>query len=101
MRGCHYDLDASGHVDVNQGREVLPTNVKPTNYDPDVKLDFDLDVVEDSTSVAVNSLDIDIKEVEVKHGGNIQKPTETSIKYVGDLNDNMAGFYRSSYKDQD
>ncbi|KAL7273583.1 Aminopeptidase 2 mitochondrial [Rhizina undulata] len=137
MRGCHYDLDASGHVDVTQGREVLPTNVKPTSYALDVEPDFekftfdgkvaiDLDVVEDSTSVAVNSLDIDIKEVELKHGGNIQKPTETSydkdiqtvtfkfkdtipagskvtltIKYVGDLNDNMAGFYRSSYKDQD
>ncbi|KAL7273435.1 Aminopeptidase 2 mitochondrial [Rhizina undulata] len=136
-RGCHYDLDASGHVVVTQGREVLPSDVKFTNCVLDVEPDFekftvdgkvarDLDVLEDSTIVAINSLDIDIKEVELKHEGNIQKLTETSydkdiqtvtfkfkdtipagskvtltIQYVGDLNDNMARFDRSSYKDQD
>lgn len=28
----HHDLDASGNMDITQGKEVLPSNVKPTNY---------------------------------------------------------------------
>ncbi|KAH8149022.1 uncharacterized protein LAJ45_06998 [Morchella importuna] len=131
-----HDLDASGST-INQGREVLPDNVKPTNYalelEPDLeKFTFEgtvaiaLDVVKDSTTVAVNDVDIEIQSakleyngqeytpVNVEHTDDIQTTTWTfkdvipagttatlTIKYTGILNNNMAGFYRSSYKDQD
>ncbi|KAI5779518.1 peptidase family M1-domain-containing protein [Geopyxis carbonaria] len=132
----HYDSEgASGSMDITQGREVLPTNIKPTHYDLAIEPNFkdftfdgtvaiDLDVVEDTTSVSVNSLEIDIKEATLEYGGKTLKSEshdynkeiqtdqftfgesltagskgKLTIKFVGQLNDKMAGFYRSSYKD--
>lgn len=151
----HHDLDASGGVDITQGREVLPKNVKPTNYslelEPDLEkftfegtvaityverhlaLPFDkgwsieanewcftnrLDVVEDSTTIAVNDIELEIKDVKLEYDGKTKTPAGTSrddevqtttwtfkdtipagteatltIKYKGNLNDNMAGTY--------
>lgn len=117
-------------------REVLPTNVKPRHYDLTLEPDFekftyegtvvtDLDVVEDTTSVTVNALDIDIHSTTVSADGVVvaSSPTVSTDKdkqtatvsfdktlpagskmqlkqiFTGILNDHMAGFYRASYKD--
>lgn len=37
----HHDLDASGNVDITQGKEVLPSNVKPTNYALELEPDLE------------------------------------------------------------
>ncbi|PUU74853.1 ERAP1-like C-terminal domain-domain-containing protein [Tuber borchii] len=133
---CH-GKDISGSVGITQGREVLPGNVKPTNYTVELEPNFetfkydgtvviDLEVVEKSTTVTVNLVDIDIKEVYVEYNGSLHSPTDSNhneetqtvtwtfkktipegtqgnltIKFQGSLNDNMAGFYRSSYKDEE
>ncbi|KAJ8611907.1 hypothetical protein MRB53_037703 [Persea americana] len=121
------------------GREVLPTNVKPLHYDLtlephldtfkfDGSVKIDLDVVEDTTSISLNTLELDIHSTVVyTQGTEISSALELSynedqqttkidlkghtipagtkamvyIKFTGSLNDNMAGFYRSSYKSED
>lgn len=130
----HHAMEGtSGSVDITQGREVLPTNVKPHHYDLEVEPNFkdftfngtvkiDLEIKEDTKDISLNSLEIDIKETKLEIGGNVLTPVshdynadlqtdkfsfgETlksgekgtlTIKYVGQLNDKMAGFYRSSY----
>ena len=86
-----------------------------------------LDVKEDTTSISLNTLDVDIQTTKITTGGSevtsspklaynedSQTTTisfDTSIPagskaqlthtFAGTLNDKMAGFYRSSYKDQD
>ncbi|PHH59184.1 hypothetical protein CDD81_3652 [Ophiocordyceps australis] len=120
------------------GRELLPANVVPKHYhvtlEPDLeKFTFDgtvvidLDVVESSTSISVNTLEIDIHSVAVSCEGkticsspkiSYDEPKQTTkldlssslakgsqaqltIKFTGQLNDKMAGFYRSTYKRSD
>jgi len=137
----HHQRDAdvaSGSLDITMGREVLPKNVKPLHYDVTLEPDFktfkyngtvsiELDVVEDSNSISLNSLDIDIKETTISSGSHTISSAPTlkfddetqrvnihfdktipagskatvTTKFVGTLNDNMAGFYRSSYKQDD
>ncbi|EAU34382.1 aminopeptidase 2 [Aspergillus terreus NIH2624] len=126
--------EASGSTNVH-GREVLPTNVKPVHYDLTLEPNFesftyngtvviDLQVAEDSTSIALNSNEIDIHSAIVSAQGSVVasnpeisvdkdsqvatiKFSETipagssaqlKLTFTGILNDNMAGFYRSSYK---
>ncbi|KAL2841267.1 peptidase family M1-domain-containing protein [Aspergillus pseudoustus] len=126
--------DTSGSTSV-PGREVLPTNVKPVHYDLTLEPNFetfkydgtvviDLQVVEDTTSVSLNSTEIDIHTATVSAQGSVVSSSpeislnkdkqEATIKFAdtipagssaqlkltftGTLNDNMAGFYRSSYK---
>ncbi|KAJ0414679.1 peptidase family M1-domain-containing protein [Aspergillus carlsbadensis] len=126
--------DASGSTNV-PGREVLPTNVKPVHYDLTLEPNFetfkydgtvviDLQVVEDTTSISLNSTEIDIHTATVSAQGSVVSSSpeislnkdkqEATIKFAdtipagssaqlkltftGTLNDNMAGFYRSSYK---
>ena len=36
-----YGKDTSGSVDITQGREVLPGNVKPTNYAVELEPSFE------------------------------------------------------------
>ncbi|GAM89204.1 hypothetical protein ANO11243_072410 [Dothideomycetidae sp. 11243] len=128
----------AANFDVTKGREILPANVKPTHYnltlEPNLsnfefegKVVIDLDVVEDTKSISLNTLDIDISETEVLVNSkaiptesqlHYNKDTQTTtvnlkesisagskaqLTYVfkGTLNDNMAGFYRSSYKTAD
>ncbi|GAB1217786.1 hypothetical protein ATERTT37_007027 [Aspergillus terreus] len=125
---------SSGSTNVH-GREVLPTNVKPVHYDLTLEPNFesftyngtvviDLQVAEDSTSIALNSNEIDIHSAIVSAQGSVVasnpeisvdkdsqvatiKFSETipagssaqlKLTFTGILNDNMAGFYRSSYK---
>ncbi|KAG2420883.1 aminopeptidase 2 [Aspergillus terreus] len=126
--------ETSGSTNVH-GREVLPTNVKPVHYDLTLEPKFesftyngtvviDLQVAEDSTSIALNSNEIDIHSAIVSAQGSVVasnpeisvdkdsqvatiKFSETipagssaqlKLTFTGILNDNMAGFYRSSYK---
>ncbi|KAF2083851.1 hypothetical protein K490DRAFT_69381 [Saccharata proteae CBS 121410] len=135
----HLDADvASATLDITKGREVLPKNVKPVHYDltlePNLetfeyegKVVIDLDVVEDTTSISLNTLDLKIHSTEI-HSGSVEVTSTPDLSYnedtqtttisfkptipagakatvtqtfTGTLNDNMAGFYRSSYKAAD
>jgi aminopeptidase 2 len=69
----------SGGVDVAMGREILPANVIPRHYDLTLEPDFkkytfegtvmvDLDVVEDTTSISLNTLEIDIHSTKILSG---------------------------------
>ncbi|KUI66742.1 Aminopeptidase 2, mitochondrial [Cytospora mali] len=129
--------ESSSAVNV-AGRELLPANVVPTHYDltlePDLtKFTFDgsvlidLDVAEDSKSISLHTLELDIHSVKVSSDGKVvsdspevsyDEKTQVSkidfsdailkgskaqleIKFTGQLNDKMAGFYRSTYKKPD
>ncbi|KAJ5610716.1 hypothetical protein N7510_007435 [Penicillium lagena] len=128
--------DVSGSTNV-QGREVLPTNVKPLHYDLTLEPNFDkftydgtvvidLQVNEDTDFVSLNVNEIEIHNAvisskgvvveskpEISHNGDAQVATikfgtaiaagsdaQLKLTFTGILNDNMAGFYRSSYKDK-
>lgn len=127
----------SASHDITHGRQVLPKNVKPHHYDLTLEPDFetfkyegtvviDFDVVEDSTSISLNTVDLDIHETIIESAGatisstpalSYNKDTQTTTvafdqtiaagqkvrltqRFTGTLNDEMAGFYRSSYKDE-
>ncbi|OXV08639.1 hypothetical protein Egran_03598 [Elaphomyces granulatus] len=124
----------SGSTNITHGREVLPTNVKPLHYDltlePDLeKLTYegvvviDLDVVEDTNSISLNTNELVIHSTSISANGAVITATPevlynkdqqvTTVKFAetipagsraqlthtftGPLNDNMVGFYRSSY----
>ncbi|KAL9119517.1 MAG: hypothetical protein Q9187_003933, partial [Circinaria calcarea] len=87
----------------------------------------DLEVKEETTSISFNTLEIDIHSTKISVGGSqitstpkisYNEDTQTTTvsfekaipagstaqvdqTFTGTLNDKMAGFYRSSYKDQD
>ena len=123
-------------MDISKGREVLPKNVKPLHYDLSLEPNFetfkydghvtiDLDIVEDTKSITLNTIDIEIHSTKVTSGSTTITtapsihvdddaqtmkidfdqaiPAGTKAKlyhhFTGELNDKMAGFYRSSYKD--
>ncbi|KAG9243459.1 peptidase family M1-domain-containing protein [Calycina marina] len=133
-----------GAVDITKGRELLPANVIPTHYDLTMEPDFenhtykgsvtiDLTVVEDSASISLNTMELEIQSTKIFHGpeANRQeevissepklaynKDTQTThvsfkktipkgsfaqihMEFTGILNDKMAGFYRSTYKNTD
>ncbi|KAI5917789.1 peptidase family M1-domain-containing protein [Camillea tinctor] len=133
------DIDHTGgaNPDPTQGRELLPTNVVPTHYDVTLEPDFknytfdgkvviDFDVQEETKSISLHTVEIDIDSANLKSGDNIvssssaityDESTQVSkielkdavpkgkiqleVKYKGQLNDQMAGFYRSTYKKPD
>ncbi|KAH0563318.1 hypothetical protein GP486_002111 [Trichoglossum hirsutum] len=129
------EVDGGG-PDVSKGREILPANVRPTHYDLTLEPNFEnftykgnvtieLDVVEDSTSISLNTLELSIHSTEVSDGSSVvasspelsydedsqtttvrfdkKLPAGTksrlTMTFSGELNDKLAGFYRSSYKD--
>ncbi|RDL34558.1 Metalloproteases (Zincins), catalytic [Venustampulla echinocandica] len=131
------EADAAG-MDITKGREILPANVVPTHYDLTVEPDFkkftyegtvivDLDVAEDSTSISLNTLELDIHSTKIISGSqtissspslsydessqttkitfenSLKKGSKAQLemKFTGQLNDKMAGFYRSTYKNTD
>lgn len=135
---CRNGPDVASASHLSQGREVLPKNVKPVHYDVTLEPSFetfeyegtviiDLDVVEDTTSIALNTVELKIHETIIQAGGvtvsssphlDYNKDTQTTTisfdqtipagqkiqltqRFTGILNDDMAGFYRSSYKDKD
>ncbi|KAG6363382.1 hypothetical protein INS49_008480 [Diaporthe citri] len=129
--------ESSSSLKVN-GRELLPTNVVPRHYDLTLEPNFtnltfdgtvvvDLDVAEESKSISLHTLELDIHSVKVSSDGKVissspqvsyDEKTQVSkidfsdaipkgskaqveIKFTGQLNDKMAGFYRSTYKKSD
>lgn len=129
---------SNASMDVTKGREVLPKNVKPLHYDLTLEPNFesfkydghvsiDLEVVENTKSISLNTLELDIHETTISSGNTVvssspklsynedsqttriefdqEIPAGTKAtlfqKFSGTLNDNMAGFYRSSYKGPD
>ncbi|XXG94745.1 phosphopyruvate hydratase [Hypoxylon texense] len=133
------DLDHTGGAspDPTLGRELLPTNVIPTHYDVTLEPNFDkftfegkvlidFDVKEDSKSISLHTVEVDIHSAQIKSGESVissssaitydeskqvtkiefedaisKGKTQLEIKYTGQLNDQMAGFYRSTYKKPD
>ena len=136
MWGNNTDV-AGGNMDIAKGRQVLPKNVKPTHYDLtlepnletfayDGRVTIDLDVVHDTTSISLNTLDVamhetiitsgehkitspqlsydeDSQTTKIDLGKELPAGTKCQLfsKFSGTLNDKMAGFYRSSYKSAD
>ncbi|PSN60535.1 hypothetical protein BS50DRAFT_579067 [Corynespora cassiicola Philippines] len=113
VKPLHYDL-------------TLEPNFADFSYDG--KVVIDLDVVEDSTSVSLNANDLKIHSAHVAtadgqvvssspkiaHNDDTQTTTISfdqklsagskaalTLTFTGTLNDNMAGFYRSSFKKED
>ncbi|KAM3562523.1 hypothetical protein ARSEF4850_002741 [Beauveria asiatica] len=119
-------------------RDVLPTNVIPRHYQLELEPDFDrftfngivvidLDIVEDSSSITLHSLEIGIRAVKITSGGreisqglaiaqDEQRQTTTisfarrlnegdkaqlELTFDGQLNNKMVGFYRSGYTKAD
>ncbi|KIX00334.1 uncharacterized protein Z518_10473 [Rhinocladiella mackenziei CBS 650.93] len=132
---CRFASDSPGAVNA-QSRVVLPTNVIPKHYDVTLEVDFskfifegtvviDLDVAKDSSSISLNTLDLDIhtttvhadgalvtsspslsydadtQTTTIELGNHISKGQRVQLKhtYTGQLNDKMAGFYRSKRRD--
>ncbi|KAL2415719.1 Aminopeptidase 2 [Exophiala dermatitidis] len=132
---CRFMSDAPGAHNT-QGRVILPDNVVPKHYDVTLEVDFDkftfegtvvidLDVAKDTTSIALNTLELDIHSTTVHADGSlvtssptlsydadtqtttielgktITKGQKVQLKhtYTGQLNDKMAGFYRSKRRD--
>ncbi|TRX97828.1 hypothetical protein FHL15_001038 [Xylaria flabelliformis] len=123
--------------DPNSGRELLPTNVIPRHYDVTLEPDFekftfegkvviDFDVQEETRSISLHTIEIDIHSAHIKSGDTVVTSsssitydestqvskielkdavptgkTQLEIKFTGQLNDSMAGFYRSTYKKPD
>lgn len=147
---CKHFEAATAGPSVSTGREILPTNVVPRHYDIVLEPNFekftfngtvtiDLDVVEDSTSISLNTLELELQSSEIVVGEEVVRcvperlvktmtnsdsssPTlshdeekqttkinfghtlkkdsnaQLRIHFTGLLNDKMAGFYRSTYK---
>lgn len=127
--------DPNAHIDAETPqRQVLPKNVKPLNYKLTLEPNFEtfefdgdvaitLDVLETSSSISLNILEIKIEHAALTvDGSDPIEPVSTeeneddntvtfkfdsefkagskavlSLKYVGILNDKLAGFYRSKY----
>jgi aminopeptidase 2 len=70
-----------GKIDVVSRREILPGNVIPRDYDLTLEPDFSeltykghvvigLDVVEDTTSICLNTLDLNILSTKITSGSH-------------------------------
>ncbi|KAB8302634.1 hypothetical protein EYC80_006002 [Monilinia laxa] len=138
-RGVHAgeEVESAG-IDITKGREILPANVIPRHYDLTLEPDFkkstyegtviiDLDVAEDTTSISLNTLELEIHSTKITSGSEVISSTpdvtynendqttkvafketipqgtkaQIEIKFTGQLNDKMAGFYRSTYRNAD
>jgi len=134
----HFGAEGHASIDITKGREVLPANVKPVHYDLTLEPDFanftyqgtvtiDLDVVDDTTSIALNTNELKNHSTKVTAGQQVitESPhvatdddaqtttvsfdqaipggsqAKLTMAFAGVLNDNMAGFYRSSFKAAD
>lgn len=135
---CRHSGADGNATAVNLGRELLPADVVPTHYDVTLEPDFDkftfegtvvidLDVVKDTNSVSLHTLELDVHSVKVSGDGAVvssspsvsyTEDTQTTkvdfdgslvkgtkaqleLSFTGQLNDKMAGFYRSTFKKAD
>jgi puromycin-sensitive aminopeptidase len=116
---------------------ILPGNVRPVAYELTLEPDFDsftftgeesveIEVLEPTSSITLNCVEIDVKSVSVKLNGGASLPSSSidyneedesatfrfvstipaggaklDIEFVGELNDKLRGFYRSRYNDLD
>lgn len=116
---------------------LLPDNVKPASYDITLEPDFStfkfkgsetirIEVLSSTSTVTLNSIEIDIHSCTVTPLGGTEMPAESisldeeaetatlafasdlpvgeatlAIEFTGELNDKLRGFYRSSYTDID
>jgi aminopeptidase 2 len=87
------DVDGGG-LDVTKGREILPANVIPKHYDLTVEPDFnkltyegsviiDLDVAEDSTSISLNTLELDIHSTKIRSESTAIRSVTDKYGYCG------------------
>lgn len=78
------DIDHTGGAapDPTQGRELLPTNVIPKHYDVtlepnlekftfDGKVLIDFDVQEESKSISLHTVELDIHSAQIKSGDGV------------------------------
>jgi aminopeptidase N len=76
MCKMHGSGPEGGGMDITHGRQILPANVIPRHYDLTLEPDFekltyegkviiDLDVAENSTSISLNTLELDIHSTKV------------------------------------
>ncbi len=90
MCRTHAAAEMAGGVNV-QGRELLPANVIPRHYhvtlEPDLKkLTFDgtvvidLDVAEESTSISLHTLELDIHSASITSGGQTVRYVCSSLR---------------------
>ncbi|KAL2262821.1 hypothetical protein VTK26DRAFT_9403 [Humicola hyalothermophila] len=137
MCRTHATAEMAGGVNAPP-RELLPANVIPRHYHVTLEPDFekltfdgtvviDLDVAEDSKSISLHTLELDIHSAKLTSGGQTISASpsvaydeanqvttfgfenavakgnkaQLEIKFTGQLNDKMAGFYRSTYKNPD
>lgn len=82
MRKMHAEREVeSGAIDLTKGREILPANVIPRHYDLTLEPDFekltyegcviiDLDVVEDTKDIFLNTLELTIHSTKIIAGSN-------------------------------
>ena len=79
MCQMHGEREVAGSS-LSHGREILPGNVVPKHYDLTLEPDFtkltyegkviiDLEVVEDTTSISLNTLELEIHRTRVVSGG--------------------------------
>ncbi|KAJ5202156.1 uncharacterized protein N7498_006819 [Penicillium cinerascens] len=136
---CSTQADGlSRSADNIDGREILPTNVKPLHYNLTLEPNFDnftydgtvvidLQVNEETNFISLNSNEIEIHSAAISSQGSVIEAqpdislnkdiqvvtisfsraipagsdTQLTLVFTGILNENMAGFYRSSYKMED
>lgn len=86
----------AGGVDISKGRELLPANVIPKHYnlvlEPDFKkltyegtVTIDLDVVEDSDSISLNTLELEIHSTKVISGSSTIRSVASLVGISGPL----------------
>lgn len=81
--------ESSSSLNVN-GRELLPTNVVPRHYDLTLEPNFtnftfdgtvvvDLDVAEDSKSISLHTLELEIHSVKISSDGKVIRYAEAPL----------------------
>jgi aminopeptidase 2 len=82
LAGADIEHTGGANPDPNQGRELLPTNVIPKHYDVTLEPDFEkfvfkgtvlveFDVKEETKSISLHTLEIDIHSAHIKEGDKI------------------------------
>lgn len=80
MCRTHAGADIGGGAAVNTGRQLLPANVVPKHYDITLEPDFKkftfegtvvigLDCVEDTNSISLHTLELDVHSVKIASNG--------------------------------
>ena len=106
----HYDLAISPNMEnfTFEGRVVIDLNVKAETTSISLNSNelaiVDVAVSANEENVAVESFEMHHKEevLDIKLGKKLEANSRATltIKYIGFINDKMAGFYRSSYVDE-